>query len=153
MDWRSWWTVILTALAGPLGGFGFGVALARLADATTGGMAGLAGGVVGLWLGAPLASLVVFGICLVTLMRGVVMRRWLALLVMPVAVVAEALVVLVGLRLSSGMATPEWGLGAVAIVATGVLGGGAYVALRVASWEPGADPGGSPPSDPVQPSD
>ena len=56
MDPRAWWTVILTALAGPVGSIGLGVGLARWAEATTGGMAVLAGGVVGLWLGAPLAA-------------------------------------------------------------------------------------------------
>jgi len=132
MDAREWWTVILTALAGPVGSIGLGVGLARWADATTGGMAALAGGVVGLWLGAPLVALIVFTICLVTLMRGLPLRRWMALLVMLATSIAEAIVVLVGLRLIAGMATPELGLIAIAIVATGVLGGGASVALRSA---------------------
>ena len=132
MDAREWWTVILTALAGPFGSIGLGIGLARWADATTGGMAALAGGVVGLWLGAPPAALIVFTICLVTTMRGLPLRRWMALLVMLATALAEAIVVLVGLRLIAGMATPELGLIAIAIVATGVLGGGAAVALRSA---------------------
>ena len=129
---REWWTVILTALAGPFGSIGLGIGLARWADATTGGMAALAGGVVGLWLGAPLAALIVFAICLFTVARPLPLRRWIALLVMLAAVIVEAIVVLFGLRLTGGMATPEFGLIVVAIVAMGVLGGGASLALRSA---------------------
>ena len=129
---REWWTVILTALAGPFGSIGLGIGLARWADATTGGMAALAGGVVGLWLGAPLAAFVVFAICLFTVGRSLPLRRWIALLVMLAAVIVEAIVVLFGLRLTGGMATPEIGLIVVAIVAMGVLGGGASLALRSA---------------------
>ena len=117
MDAREWWTVILTALAGPFGSIGLGIGLARWADATTGGMAALAGGVVGLWLGAPLAALIVFAICLFTVARPLPLRRWIALLVMLAAVIVEAIVVLFGLRLTGGMATPEFGLIVVAIVA------------------------------------
>ena len=132
MDAREWWIVILTALAGPFGSIGLGIGLARWADATTGGMAALAGGVVGLWLGAPLAALIVFAICLFTVARPLPLRRWIALLVMLAAVIVEAIVVLFGLRLTGGMATPEFGLIVVAIVAMGVLGGGASLALRSA---------------------
>lgn len=130
---RGWWTVLLTALAGPVGSLGLGIGLARWADATTGGMASLAGGVVGLWLGAPLAALVVFVICLVTLMRRQPLRRWIAVLVMLAVVIAEAIAVLIGLRVTGGMSTPEIGLMVVAIMAIGVLGGGAYVALTAAA--------------------
>ena len=94
MDAREWWTVIFTALAGPFGSIGLGIGLARWADATTGGMAALAGGVVGLWLGAPLAALMVFAICLFTVARPLPLRRWIALLVMLAAVIVEAIVVL-----------------------------------------------------------
>lgn len=131
MGARAWWTVVLTVLAAPLGSVGLGVGLARWADATTGGMASLAGGVVGLWLGAPLASVAVFALCLVTLARPLPLWRWVALLLMIVAAVIEAFVVLIGLRVTGGMATPEVGLIAVAICAVGVLGGGALVALRL----------------------
>ena len=129
---REWWTVILTALAGPVGSISLGIGLARWAEATTGGMAVLAGGVVGLWLGAPLAALVVFAICLVTIARGLLLRRWIALLVMVATVIVEAIVVLIGLRLTGGMATPEIGLVVIAVVAMGVLGVGASLALRSA---------------------
>ena len=130
---RGWWTVILTALAGPVGSIGLGLGLARWADATTGGMASLAGGVVGLWLGAPLAAFLVFVICLLTLMRKQPLRRWIAVLVMLAAVLAEAIIVLIGLRVTAGMPTPEIGLVAVAIIAVGALGGGGYLALTVAA--------------------
>lgn len=144
MDPRAWWTVILTALAGPVGSIGLGVGLARWAEATTGGMAVLAGGVVGLWLGAPLAALVVFALCLATVVRALPLRRWIALLVMLAAVLVEAMVMLIGLRLVGGMATPEIGLAVIAFVAMGVLGGGAYAALRVAARDDGNHaPGGS----------
>lgn len=129
---REWWTVILTALAGPVGSIGLGLGLARWVEATTGGMAVLAGAVVGLWLGAPLAAFVVFAVCLFTVARSLHVRRWVALLVMLAAVVVEALVMLFGLRLTGGMATPEWGLIVIAIVAMGILGGGASVALHSA---------------------
>lgn len=136
MGAREWWTVVLSALAGPAGSIGLGIGLSRLADATTGGMAALAGGVVGLWLGAPLAALIVFAICLVTVARPLPLRRWLALLVMLAAVIVEAIAMLIGLRLAGGMATPEIGLVVIAIVAMGVLGGGAAVALRAAVRTP-----------------
>lgn len=129
---RAWWTVILTALAGPVGSIGLGIGLARWAEATTGGMAVLAGGVAGMWLGAPLAAFIVFAICLATVARPLPLRRWRALLVMLAAVIVEAIAMLIGLRLTGGMATPEIGLVLVAIVAMGVLGGGAALALRTA---------------------
>ena len=118
---------------------GLGVGLARLADATTGGMASLAGGVMGLWLGAPLLAFIVFAVCLVTVARPLPLRRWLAVLVMLAAVTVEAIAVLIGLRISGSMATPEIGLAIVAIIAMGLLGGGAYVALHLAARKSGAD--------------
>ena len=136
MPSRAWWTVIITALTGPLGSIGLGIGLALLADATTGGMASLAGGVVGLWLGAPLAALIAFAICLVTVARPLPLRRWIALLVMLAAVVIESIVVLVGLSVTARLATPDVGLVLVAIAAVGLLGGGAYAALRM-SLRPG----------------
>lgn len=137
MEPRGWWTVILTALAGPVGSIGLGLGLARWADATTGGMASLAGGVVGLWLGAPLTAFLVFVICMLTLMREQPLRRWIAVLVMLAAVLAEAIIVLIGLRVTVGMPTPEIGLVVVAIIAVGALGGGAYLALRAAARQVG----------------
>lgn len=128
---RQWWTVILTALAGPVGSIALGLGLARWAEATTGGMAVLAGGVVGLWLGAPLLAFIVFALCLVTLMRHDPVRRGIALLVMLAAVVGEGLLMLLGLRLVGGSATPEVGLVVISVLALGVLGAGASIALRL----------------------
>lgn len=130
---RGWWTVMITALAGPVGSIGLGLGLARWADATTGGMASLAGGVVGLWLGAPLAAFLVFVTCLLTLMREQPLRRWIAVLVMLAAVLVEAIIVLIGLRVTVGMPTPEIGLVVVAIIAVGAMSGGAYLALTAAA--------------------
>ncbi len=131
MDAREWWTVILTALAGPVGSIGLGLGLARWAEATTGGMAVLAGGVVGLWLGAPLMALIVFALCLLAMLRHAPLRRGIALLIMFAAVTVEALLMLIGLRLVGGSSSPEVGLVIVSILALGVLGAGAYVALRL----------------------
>ena len=136
MPSRQRWTVVLTALAGPVGSIGLGVGLARWADATTGGMAALAGGVVGLWLGAPLASFLVFAVCLVTLARPLPLRRWIAVLVMLAAAVVEAIAMLIGLRIVGGLASPEIGLVVVAILALGLLGAGAALALRVSVRAP-----------------
>jgi hypothetical protein len=132
MDPRGWWTVVLTALAGPLGSFGLGLGLARVAEVTAGGMAVLAWAIVGLWLGAPLAALIVFGICLVTLLRGAPLRRWAAMLVMIATAIAEAVVMIIGLRLTGGMAQPQLGIAGIAVAIVVVLGAGAYVALTVA---------------------
>lgn len=139
MDGRGWWTVILTALAGPLGGFGLGLGLARLAEATTGGMAVLAWAVVGLILGVPLAAFVVFGICLVTLLREVALRRWVALLIMLMTASAGFVAMLIGLRLVGGMANPQLGLVGTAIAVTLILGVGAFIAL-LASRRPQPSP-------------
>ncbi|MFM1964624.1 MAG: hypothetical protein RL134_349 [Actinomycetota bacterium] len=140
MDARQWWTVILTALAGPVGSVGLGLGLARWAEATTGGMAVLAGGVVGLWLGAPLMAFIVFGVCLVWLLRHAPLRRGIALLMMFAAVIVEAFLMLIGLRLVAGSSSPEVGLVIASILALGVLGAGAYVALRLSHRRITAEP-------------
>jgi len=129
VDGRGWWTVTLTAFAGPLGGFGLGLGLARIAEATTGGMAVLAWAVVGLMFGVPLAALVVFGVCLVTLLREVAMRRWRALLIMLATVVAGFVLTLIGLRMVGGMSQPELGLIGTGVAVIGLLGLGAAIAL------------------------
>ena len=131
MGWRGWLTVILTALAGPAGSAGLAVGLARWAEATTGGMASLAAAVAGLSLGAPLLALVVFGVCLFTLMGDAPIRRGIALLLMLVTVTIEVVVGLMGLAFVAGSANPELGLVVVGIVVLGVLGAGAYAALRL----------------------
>lgn len=140
MGTREWWTVILTALAGPVGSVGLGLGLARWAEATTGGMAVLAGGVVGLWLGAPLMAIIVFAVCLLTVLRHEPLRRGIALLVMLAAVIVEAFLMLIGLRLVGGSSSPEVGLVIVSILALGVLGAGAHIALRLSHRRIPADP-------------
>jgi len=132
--------VVITALVAPIGSFAVGVGLARWAEATTGGMAVLAAGVVGLWLGAPLFALLAFGACLITVLRGSPIRRWRALAVMLAAAVLESIVALVGLRLVGGSATPEFGLVVLAIVAIGVLGGGAMLAMSLSRRRMVMDP-------------
>ena len=94
-------------------------------------MAVLAGGVVGLWLGAPLMAFIAFAVCLLALLRQAPRRRGIALLVMLAAVIAEAFLMLIGLRLVGGSSSPEVGLVIVSILALGLLGAGAYVALRL----------------------
>lgn len=138
MDGRGWWTVVLTALAGPLGSFGAGLGLARWAEMTTGGMAVLAGAIVGLVIGAPLAAFIVFVVCLFTLMRAVPLRRWIASLIMLGAVIVEGVVMIVGLRVVGGMANPQLGLISTALAVTVVLGSGAYVALMASRRAPAA---------------
>ena len=123
---------MITALAGPAGSFGLGFGLARWADATTGGMAGLAGGVAGLLFGAPLLAFIVYAVCLVTVLRGHSLRRGIALLVMLGAVVIEVFVVILGFRLTAGIATPEAGLIGVLVMAVGTLAAGAYLGLVAA---------------------
>lgn len=129
MSVREWWTVILTALAAPVGSIAIGLGLGRWAEATTGGMAVLGLLVVGIWLGGPLLATIVFAICLVTLLRPSPIRRWIALLLMLAAVIVEAMIVLIGLRLVAGSASPEIGLAIVAVVAIGLLGAGAVIAI------------------------
>lgn len=122
--------MILTALAGPVGSVLAGVGLARSAEASSGGMAGLAAGVIGLWLGAPLFALIVFAVCLVTVMRGAPLRRWVAALLMLAAVIVEAVVALIGLGVAARSGTADVGLVIVAFCAIGILGLGASIALR-----------------------
>ena len=144
MGARGWWTVILTALAGPLGSIGIGLGLARWAEATTGGMAVLAFLVIGLWLGAPVLAFIVFVACLFTVMRPESHRRWVAVLVMLVAAVVESIVALIGLRVATGMSTPEIGLVIVAIAVIGLLGSGASFALSASRRPVVTQPGASP---------
>ena len=132
----GWWTVALTGVAGPLGSFGLALGLGRWAEATTGGMAVLAGTVAGLLFGAPLTALIVFGICLVTLLRGVLLRRWIALLIMLATACVQWIGMVIGLRLVGGMSEPQVGLVVAAMAITVVLGLGAYLALRTAQRAP-----------------
>ena len=136
MDGRGWWTVVLTALASPLGSFGIGLALARGAESTTGGMAVLAWAVVGLLIGGPLASLTVFGVCLVTLMRGLPLRRSVAMLLMAVTVTVGFFATIIGLRLVVGMEQPQVGLVVTVLATALIVGVGAFVALMLSRRAP-----------------
>jgi hypothetical protein len=133
-------TVILTALAGPAGSAGLGLGLGRWAEATTGGMAVLGALVLGIWLGGPLLALLVFTLCLNTLLRPLAIRRWMALLLMLAAVIVQATVALIGLRFVGGSASPEVGLALLLIPAVGVLAGGAFVAITASRRRITAEP-------------
>ena len=132
MTGRGWWTVVLTALAAPLGSFGLALGLARSAEMSTGGMAVLAGAIAGLVFGAPLTAIIVYGICLVTLMRGAPLRRWISLLIMLATAVAALVVIIVGLRIVGGMAYPQAGLVGTGVVVAIIVGAGAYAGLMAA---------------------
>lgn len=125
-----WWTVGLTALAAPMGSVVAALALGQVVAPSSGGMEDLAAFVVGLWLGAPLVALLVFAVCVFTLLRDVPMRRWFALGVMLGFVVLEALVMLVGLRFVGSGAAEEVGLVVVGVLCTLVIGVGAFIAIR-----------------------
>lgn len=95
-----------------------------------GGMEDLAAVVVGLWLGAPLVALGVFAGCVFTLLKGLPLRRWLALSLMAVVAVLEALLMMAGLRVADASGWPRAGLVVVAVIPTLVLGFGSYAAIR-----------------------
>ena len=95
MEPRGWWTVGLTALAGPVGA----VAGAFVVYTLGGASMGLAAGVGGLILGGPLLAVVVFGICLLTLLKDWGLKGRLALSLM----VAAALLDLGGVARGRGL--------------------------------------------------
>lgn len=128
MDARTGWTIALTALSGPTGAIAAGAALARLADATQGGMAGLAAAVAGLFIGGPIVALVVFTICAFAIARPV--RRWIAIGVMFLACLTNGAVAMLGLVIVARTEASEVGLIALAIASIAVLGVGAWLALR-----------------------
>ena len=129
MDARTGWTIALTALSGPVGAVATGAALARIADATQGGMAGLAAGVGGLFIGGPIFALAVFTICVLALARP--RRRGVSITCMLGACVVDGVAVLLGLAAVARTEASEAGLIAVALVSMGVLGVGAWLALKV----------------------
>lgn len=124
-----WATVLLTALVAPVGSVGVGAGLARWADATTGGMAGLAAGVGGLIIGGPLLAFTIYTVCLVTLLRPVPLRRWIALLVMLATIIVEPIAFIIGLRI---VGDQQVGLLGVALVMLVLLGAGAYAGVLAA---------------------
>ena len=128
MNARAAWTIALTALSGPLGAVAAGATLARIADATQGGMAGLAAGVGGLFIGGPIVALVVFTICVFALAKP--HRRGLSIACMLAACIVDGLVVLVGLAVVARTEASEVGLISVAVVSMTVLGVGAWLALK-----------------------
>lgn len=131
MEPRGWVTVGLTALAGPIGSFVGALAFARIADAVTGGMAGLAGGVSGLILGGPLLAFVVFAACLLTILRPLELRRGITLGVFTAAVFLDGIIVVGGLRAISGTSFAEIGLIGLAMMSMALLGAGAHVAISM----------------------
>jgi len=129
---RVWATVLITTLIAPAGSVGVGAGLARWADATTGGMAGLAAGVSGLIVGGPILAFTVYAVCLVTLLRPVPLRRWIALLVMLATIIVEPIAFVIGLRI---VGDQQVGLLVVALVMLVLLGAGAYVGIVAARRE------------------
>lgn len=89
---RSWACACVTAVAAAVAGLLAALGLARLLDATQGGMSGLAGVITGMLLGPPLGALGAFTTCLVTLARGRVRRPGVAVAVMVASCVAAAIV-------------------------------------------------------------
>lgn len=127
MEPRGWWTVGLTALAGPVGA----VAGAFLLY-TVGGSFGLAAGVGGLILGGPLLAVVVFGICLLTLLQDWGLKGRLALALMVAAALLDAIIVVLALRAIGGSSFADAALFGVGIMSMAVLGAGAHVAITTA---------------------
>lgn len=127
MEPRGWWTVGLTALAGPVGA----VAGAFLLY-TVGGSFGLAAGVGGLILGGPFLAVVVFGICLLTLLQDWGLKGRLALALMVAAALLDAIIVVLALRAIGGSSFADAALFGVGIMSMAVLGAGAHVAITTA---------------------
>lgn len=134
MEARTAWTVTLTAISGPVGAVATGATLARIADATQGGMAGLAAGVGGLFIGGPIVSLIAFTICVFALAKPC--RPWVAIGVMVAVSLVNGVVVLVGLAVVARSEMDEPGLIAVAVLSMIVLGVGAWLALRAGRFSP-----------------
>jgi hypothetical protein len=124
MEPRGWWTVGLTALAGPLGAVGAAALLYAIG--------GLAVGVGGLILGGPLVAVAVFGVCLLTLLRDWGLKQRLAISLMVAAALLDAIIVVLALRAIGGSSFADAGLYGVAIMSMGVLGAGAHVAITTA---------------------
>jgi len=125
---RTAWTVALTAISGPAGAVATGATLARIADATQGGMAGLAAGVGGLFIGGPIVSLIVFTICVFAFAKP--RRRGVAIVLMVAVSLVNGFVVLVGLAVVARSEMDEPGLIALAVLSMAVLGIGAWLALK-----------------------
>ena len=129
MEPRGWWTVGLTALAGPVGAVIAAVFLGRLFGSGDGGMMGLAAAVSGLVLGGPMAAIAVFGICLLTLLRTLELKRAITFAIMIAAALLDGLIIVAGLRVVAGSSFAETGLLAMGMLSMAILGGGAHVAI------------------------
>ncbi|MFM1964623.1 MAG: hypothetical protein RL134_348 [Actinomycetota bacterium] len=127
MEPRGWWTVALTALAGPVGA----VAGAFLLY-TVGGSVGVAAGVGGLILGGPLLAVAVFALCLVTLLKDWGLKGRLALSLMVAAALLDAIIIVLGLRAIGGSSFADAALYGLALMSMAVLGAGAHVAISTA---------------------
>lgn len=125
---RGWWTVGLTALAGPLGA----VAGAFVFYTIGGEGLGLAAGVGGLILGGPLAAVAVFGICLLTLLRDWGLKGRIAMSLMVAAALLDAIIIVLALRAIGGSSFADTALYGVGIMSMAVLGAGAHVAITTA---------------------
>jgi hypothetical protein len=128
MEPRGWWTVALTAIAGPLGA----VAGAFLLYAIGGDNLGLAAGVGGLILGGPLAGVAVFGTCLVTLLKDWDLRTRIAMSLIVAAALLDAIIIVLALRAIGGSSFADAALYGVGIMSAAVLGAGAHVAISTA---------------------
>ena len=128
MEPRGWWTVVLTAIAGPLGA----VAGAFLLYTIGGDSLGVAAGVGGLILGGPLAAIAVFGICLVTLLKDWALRTRIAMSLMVAAALLDAIIIVLALRAIGGSSFADAALYGVGIMSAAVLGAGAHVAITTA---------------------
>jgi hypothetical protein len=125
MEPRGWTTVGLTALAGPVGAVGGSALLYVVGGASF----GLAAGVGGLILGGPLLAVVVFGVCLLTLLKDWDLKQRLALSLMVAAALLDAIIVVLALRAIGGSSFADAGLFGVALMSMAVLGAGAHVAI------------------------
>ena len=127
MEPRGWWTVGLTALAGPVG-----AVAGAFVFYTVGGNFALAAGVGGLILGGPLLAVVVFGICLLTLLKDWGLKGRVALSLMVAAALLDAIIVVLALRAIGGSSFADAALFGVGIMSMAVLGAGAHVAISTA---------------------
>jgi len=128
MEPRGWWTVGLTALAGPLGALG-GAALLYVIG---GSSFGLAAGVGGLILGGPLAAVAVFAVCLFTLLKDWDLRQRVAMPLIVAAALLDAIIVVLALRAIAGSSFADTALYGVGLMSMAVLGAGAHVAITTA---------------------
>lgn len=128
MEPRGWWTVGLTALAGPVGAVGGAFALYAVGGAGF----GVAAGVGGLILGGPLLATLVFGLCLMTLLRDWALRGRIALSLMVAAALMDAIIIVLALRAIGGASFADAGLIGVGVMSMAVLGAGAHVAITTA---------------------